>query len=244
MATGPSHPESTPSSRGPIDPNPGADVSLPAALGDDLQALFGVAPEVPTAIDLAILDDARQNLARRPRVLFTFRRISAALATAAVLTLVAYIAIPQRQTSPRPIDGREVAMNRSASAPAKESTDRDAAGRTPATSPALPAMRTDDSLSGRPDGATPRPESARRALGGGLGKATRDPVVAFKQGQATIVDALVLAQIIRDSRSVALVFDVNGDGAVDQRDVDAIARQSVNLAAHPAPVDRPRGGPG
>jgi len=49
------------------------------------------------------------------------------------------------------------------------------------------------------------------------------------QGAVDIVDALRVARAIRDQRIDAKQDDFNHDGAVDQRDVDAIAIAAVQL---------------
>jgi hypothetical protein len=48
-------------------------------------------------------------------------------------------------------------------------------------------------------------------------------------GQLNIVDALALAKRLAARDKIDSASDVNGDGAIDQKDVDAIAAASVNL---------------
>ena len=52
-----------------------------------------------------------------------------------------------------------------------------------------------------------------------------------RSGRVDVVDAYVLAMALRDGKRPD--HDVNGDGVVDDRDVDEIARLSVSLEIHP-----------
>ncbi len=61
----------------------------------------------------------------------------------------------------------------------------------------------------------------RRELSGDL---TRD-------GRVDIVDALALARRVESGEPLDRRWDVSGDGAVDRRDVDAIAARAVSLEA-------------
>jgi hypothetical protein len=60
-------------------------------------------------------------------------------------------------------------------------------------------------------------------------------VVAFSPagidhgGRVTILDAFYVARQLRDGRPPDKSWDVNHDGVVDQKDVDALARQAVRL---------------
>jgi predicted anti-sigma-YlaC factor YlaD len=48
-------------------------------------------------------------------------------------------------------------------------------------------------------------------------------------GRVDIVDAYSLAVRLRSGQKVELAYDVNGDGKVDERDVEEIARRSVSI---------------
>jgi len=50
-----------------------------------------------------------------------------------------------------------------------------------------------------------------------------------RSGRVDIVDAYALAVRLRSGQHLEPVYDVNGDGKVDERDVDEIARRSVAL---------------
>ncbi len=48
-------------------------------------------------------------------------------------------------------------------------------------------------------------------------------------GRVDILDALALARRIKDNRVAEQTWDFNGDGAIDHRDVDTVARSAVRL---------------
>ena len=50
-----------------------------------------------------------------------------------------------------------------------------------------------------------------------------------RSGRVDIVDAYGLAVRLRSGQKLDLVYDVNGDGKVDERDVEEIARRSVAI---------------
>lgn len=50
-----------------------------------------------------------------------------------------------------------------------------------------------------------------------------------QSGRVDIVDAYALAVRLRSGQKMELVYDINGDGKVDERDVDEIARRSVAI---------------
>jgi hypothetical protein len=49
-------------------------------------------------------------------------------------------------------------------------------------------------------------------------------------GRVDILDALALARSIKDDRTDEQPWDFNGDGAIDRRDVDAVAQSAVSLS--------------
>jgi hypothetical protein len=60
-------------------------------------------------------------------------------------------------------------------------------------------------------------------------KRPRDPMDVDRNGTVDIVDAYLVARRIRRHEETPDRFDVNGDGAVDTRDVDELARAAVSL---------------
>jgi hypothetical protein len=64
-----------------------------------------------------------------------------------------------------------------------------------------------------------------------VGIGTRKPVPGDvdRNGRVDIVDAYALAVRLRSGQKVELIYDVNGDGKVDERDVEEIARRSVSI---------------
>ena len=49
-------------------------------------------------------------------------------------------------------------------------------------------------------------------------------------GKVDILDAFVVAKLVETGKQVEATYDVNGDGKVDQSDVDRIARAAVAVA--------------
>ncbi|MCW5766674.1 MAG: hypothetical protein KIT68_11945, partial [Phycisphaeraceae bacterium] len=204
----------------------------------DLRAAFSATPPIPTAIDRAILDDARGALRPRPRVIFTFRRAAVALSTAAALALVAYITLPTRRPA-GPLGGVQLSDNRTR--PVENATrSREFAGPRDNT-PAAPDA-----------GGTPRRTASgsttdRRLSGGLPPPPDRDVALSSKPKaeahEPTIVDALRIAIAVRDQQADARagrqlrrldeLYDLNGDGVIDLRDADALAQRVVSLQAHP-----------
>lgn len=52
-------------------------------------------------------------------------------------------------------------------------------------------------------------------------------------GKVDILDAFVVAKLVETGKQVEAAYDVNGDGKVDQSDVDWIAHAAVAVAPHP-----------
>ncbi len=48
-------------------------------------------------------------------------------------------------------------------------------------------------------------------------------------GRVDILDALALARSIKDNRVADQLWDFNGDGLIDRKDVDTVARSAVSL---------------
>jgi len=53
--------------------------------------------------------------------------------------------------------------------------------------------------------------------------------VVDRNRRVDIVDAYALAVRLRSGQKLDLIYDVNGDGKVDERDVEEIARRSVSI---------------
>lgn len=62
-----------------------------------------------------------------------------------------------------------------------------------------------------------------------LGTPRPSPEALRPKGRVDIVDAYTLAVRLRSGQKVDLAYDVNGDGKVDERDVEEIARRSVSI---------------
>jgi hypothetical protein len=56
-----------------------------------------------------------------------------------------------------------------------------------------------------------------------------DRPVFHPQARVTILDAFSLARQLKAGGKIDKSWDVNGDGAIDQADVDAIAQRAVAL---------------
>ena len=137
---------------------------LPGKLSAALRGLYDASPVVPTAVDEAILRDARSGFSRRRRFSLAVRWVGSAAAAAAAVVVVAVVLHRGRP-------GTQVAVN------------------------AIPAVPGDVDASGRVD----------------------------------MLDAFVLARKVDAKASMGKADDVNGDGVVDRRDVDAVAAMAVRL---------------
>lgn len=61
-----------------------------------------------------------------------------------------------------------------------------------------------------------------------------DTAVAFKEdidrnGRVDILDAFVMARRLKSAGAVDLQWDINGDGVVDDKDVDVVAARAVRI---------------
>ena len=78
---------------------------------------------------------------------------------------------------------------------------------------------------------------SRGEPGGGAGSGTKlaiHPGSVLREdltgdGKVDVLDAFFLARQIKNGGPLDLKWDVNGDGVVDQRDVDWIASKAVSL---------------
>jgi hypothetical protein len=130
----------------------------PPLLLEELQRSFGRIPDVPVAVDDAIVREARAGFHRRRRFALTARWIGATAAAAAAVIIVV--------------------------------------------------------LNLRPD------HAAATSVAGDIDR----------NGSVNILDAFALAKRIQGpAGAVAKGEDVNGDGVLDQRDVDQVAQQAVAL---------------
>lgn len=68
--------------------------------------------------------------------------------------------------------------------------------------------------------------------------AQRNPADVDRNGAVDILDAFALARHLKVDVLADTSLDFNGDGTIDQRDVDVIAMQAVSLAADAAPPDK------
>ena len=62
-----------------------------------------------------------------------------------------------------------------------------------------------------------------------LGRRPSIPGDIDQNGRVDIIDAYALAVRLRSGQKLDLSYDVNGDGKVDERDVEEIARRSVAI---------------
>jgi hypothetical protein len=61
-----------------------------------------------------------------------------------------------------------------------------------------------------------------------------------RSGKVDILDAFVVAKLVETGKQIDAAYDVNGDGKVDQADVDRIAQTAVAVAPQPAQPAQPR----
>jgi hypothetical protein len=127
----------------------------------DLKAIYGSKRSIPSAIDNAVLGEARSHLAKKhSRLKFARWAVSAAAAAVIVFAFVLNF------------DGNKTKPMAEASA-IKEDIDRN--------------------------------------------------------GRVDILDAFVLARRVESGGAVDLKLDINGDGIVDHKDIDAVAARAVRL---------------
>jgi len=169
-----------------------------------LKSLYSAAPEVPPEADRAILSAARRELRRRRTRVLVFRWTAVAAAAAGIMIVVSLFRAP----AAAPIAG-------SHGQPALAREDLDRNGRvdildafalarrieTPGISPGEPPTPCVAGFGGREAGGT----------GPTTGVVGRVPDPA------------------RRSAAPSKEYDMNGDGAVDRRDVDTIALAAVSL---------------
>jgi hypothetical protein len=60
-----------------------------------------------------------------------------------------------------------------------------------------------------------------------LPEVTREDI--NRDGRVDVLDAFTLARRLQQGAATARSFDINGDGVVDQRDIDAITTRAVKL---------------
>jgi dockerin type I repeat protein len=151
------------------------DDDLPQTLVTELRRLYEV-PAVPSAVDTAILADARAGFARRRRFALARRVAVVAIGTAATAAL-AVVALRPALTDVQPQSGTGV-QHLSIVEASAEDVDH--------------------------------------------------------SGKVDILDAFVVAKLIEVDSQINEAYDVNGDGRVDQGDVDRIASVAVAVdATHP-----------
>lgn len=225
----------------PHDPTrPAAHDDIPPALKADLSRLYDRPISVPPDLDAEVLAAARDRLGRSRRTSSRSRllKIGGGLAAAACLGIVALVSWPSR---PATTGGPTLA-----SAGADEATTLRFADPVEQ----LKARARERLESGPRDG---------RLAGGGLGDAdaagasapaSRAEADLNGDGKVDILDALALARAIRAGTAIpalddrlALV-DLDSNGRLDQRDVDAIAMLAVSLTPTPSGPDPAHGSGG
>lgn len=215
---------------------------LPQELTGDLQALFAPTVEVPQSLDRAILADGRRELAGRatdperlPAASLTpaerrrwmlLRRLGPALAAAAAIALVVVALNPwERATMQARMSESEAPAAIGGDEP--HLADASSGGSESPAEPIAPAPtlaeREDIDHSGRVDildafalarmieNQDTRIAGQRRDARGDVGRAAD-----ARPNRAGITE-------------IPAMFDLNGDGAVDQGDVDAVAMAAVSL---------------
>jgi hypothetical protein len=232
------------------DPIDDRQLELPQALKDDLMHLYGAGVPVPPARNEAILEMGRCQMSRRRRMRLILRRSFAAAAVAAVVALAVLLVRPDPRSkiSHAPM---HVAQNKpKAEAPneakpsSSEISNLESEIRSPAPGPKSPTPRGIAALN--------EPKATTRAASMPL-----DPKDIDHNGRVDILDAFLLARQIkaggqlggdrlvlpgvapkagspktdlsRFSGPVSPAWDFNGDGVIDQKDVDAVAMSAVKL---------------
>ena len=223
------------------DPSqPGSNLELPPDLAAAIKRTHGHVPAFTPGFDDRVLNEARQALrAGRAQARFRSRLMLAGSAMAATLAVVAGVVMFQSSGHP------PVASQQRADGPlAMEKPKADQ------PLPSLASGSARDTLakaetSQQFASATPAP-----AAPGAAGGAARSASMAMADAAVPrprlrdIVDALHLAQKLRDGQRIDLSWDVNADGVVNLADVDAIAVAAVRLPDAALPAGNQRGGAG
>lgn len=212
---------------------------LPPALHADLSRLYDRPISVPPDLDAEVLAAARERLGRSRR---TFSRspllkIGGGLAAAACLGIVAFVSWPRR---PATTGGPTLA-----SAGTDEATTLRFAD---------PVEQLKSRARGRLESGAGEGQFAGRGLADADAAGASSPARADADlngdGRVDILDALALARAIRAGTAIpalddrlALV-DLDSNGRLDQRDVDAIAMLAVSLTPAPSGTDPAHGSGG
>jgi anti-sigma factor RsiW len=170
-----------------------------AALAATLRSARTPLPEVPPAVDEAIMAAWRDRHGRNVRwIPFGQRWLVPAIGTAAVITLALSLGLPRQNPIPThpPLEGEESLLTSQRLSPSPFLPDS-----SPQSSSPSPVLSHPQSL-------IPNPES--------------------RSSSSTILDAFALARALRDGTPTA-GKDVTGDSLVDRSDVDALARRAVAL---------------
>lgn len=161
-----------------FDNEPDANVS--PRFSEDLGKLFAPDKPVPSHVDRAVAEAARQHLAPRPRRLWRLRWTVPATAAAAILVAASAWWFNIRST--------------------------------PSVAPTPSA---------------PFATEAQRFKG--LSAVSLVHADVDRNGTVNILDAFTLARHVESKRPSETIWDMNGDGLVDRRDVDAVAFAAVRL---------------
>ncbi len=182
-------------------PEDESQLNVPKAFKDDLAQLYGSGVPVPPHLDEAILALARQHMARRRRSWMVLRRVGLiGTAAAAAVGLAVLVWKPWHGQGSRPVEPLAARV-----APL-DPKDIDANGRVDILDAFVLARHLENGLESRADALA----TASRLVGPEDSAASAKK--ASGRGEARPSD-----------------WDVNGDGVIDNGDVDAVAMAAVSL---------------
>jgi len=191
------------------------DIQIPPKLIDDLNALYTPAEQAPLSVDRNVLDQARRHFTRSKRRFWRQVVRWTSVAAAAVIVFLFVLVDPLGDDFSAPSQNQQDVSSPIAKRDqddmyeAKKQVDPQEPAKD--ESPLTVAMNTDDEIST------------------GKSRQIMQKQDLDRSGRVDILDAFYLARQIEKQLELQNQWDVNGDGTVNQNDVDAIASTAVRV---------------
>jgi dockerin type I repeat protein len=216
------------------------DFQVSPKLIEDLNTLYTPAEKVPLQVDRNILDQARRHFTRRRNRIWLRVLRWSSVAAAAVIVFLFVLVDPlgdnsSSQSQNQPEVGPPLAKmdEQEKKEVATKTVDPQEPGNK--ESELTVAMNTDHDLPGKMNLDSVRPLSAptrfsaRDAYSAVEAKQDLQKKDLDHSGRVDILDAFLLARQIEKQLELQSQWDVTGDGAINQNDVDAIASAAVRV---------------